>query len=143
MEIVQERWTEHLESFSLHYEWDDDPGAGFGFECDSQGHVDIENLNPAARENYESCLRGVVRGEKVHFVKIFHDQWTYNHPRVIRCTCGEEVVLYNHFTNTCDKCDRDFDGYGHGLAPRPQWGEETGEHYTDIVNMRGPWDDNY
>lgn len=143
MEIVQERWTEHLESFSLHYEYDDEPGWGFGFECDSEGNVDTENMNPAALENYTACLRGEVKGTKVHFVKISHDKWTYTWPRIIRCRCGEEVVLRHHFTNTCDECGRDFDGSGNELAPRSQWGEETGEHYTDIVNMREPWDDNY
>lgn len=46
--------------------------------------------------------------------------------------CGKEVELYS-FTNTCD-CGADYSISGQRLAPRSQWGEETGESYSDIVN---------
>lgn len=51
-------------------------------------------------------------------------------PAIGRCDCGRNVVLAN-FTNTCD-CGRDYNWNGSLLAPREQWGEETGEHWSDI-----------
>jgi hypothetical protein len=60
---------------------------------------------------------------------------------VVEC-CGDELYCYG-FTNTCPICGSDYNQAGQRLAPREQWGEETGEHYTDILTMREPWDDNY
>lgn len=42
------------------------------------------------------------------------------------CDCGETVIC-DGFTNTCDRCGRDYNWNGTLLAPRSQWGEETGE----------------
>lgn len=47
----------------------------------------------------------------------------------IRC-CGVELVC-DSFTNTCDHCGADYNFAGQQLAPRSQWGEETGEHWTE------------
>jgi hypothetical protein len=49
---------------------------------------------------------------------------------VIRCECGDEV-LCEDFTNTCDRCGADYNFNGSLLAPRSQWGEETGERWQD------------
>lgn len=55
--------------------------------------------------------------------------------RVYRCDCGR-VIACPDFTNTCD-CGADYNSAGQRLAPRSQWGEETGEHWSDCV---GPFD---
>lgn len=47
----------------------------------------------------------------------------------VKCNCGRMVDCSN-FTNTCP-CGRDFNFSGTELAPRDQWGEETGEHWTE------------
>jgi hypothetical protein len=52
---------------------------------------------------------------------------------VIRCGCGREVVC-SGFTNTCD-CGADYNFSGQHLAPRSQWGEETGETADDILDI--------
>lgn len=57
--------------------------------------------------------------------------------RQTRCHCGRYVELYDAFLNTCD-CGRDYDGAGNLLAPREQWGEETGESLADILGPRQP-----
>lgn len=66
-----------------------------------------------------------------------------NHPEIIdiratRCfdykycdRCGERVELIG-FTNTCS-CGADYNRFGELLAPRSQWGEETGETVSDIL----------
>lgn len=50
----------------------------------------------------------------------------------ITCECGE-VLVCQGFTTTCE-CGRDYNWNGHLLAPREQWGEETGEHWSEIIN---------
>lgn len=54
---------------------------------------------------------------------------------VVKCECGEEVLCAS-FTNTCD-CGADYNMSGQLLAPREQWGEETGEHYADVALITG------
>jgi len=53
---------------------------------------------------------------------------------VVKCHCGAEVVCEG-FTNTCD-CGADYNFAGQLLASRSQWGEETGESLSDILNIQ-------
>lgn len=50
----------------------------------------------------------------------------------IICVCGAKVYVPG-FTNTCEKCERDYNWGGQLLASRSQWGEETGETADDIL----------
>lgn len=52
---------------------------------------------------------------------------------VVLCHCGKEVRCTG-FTNTCE-CGSDYNFAGQQLAPRSQWGEETGETADDILNI--------
>ena len=54
---------------------------------------------------------------------------TYREPASLEC-CGRRLSL-SRFTNTCVKCGADYNQSGSLLAPRSQWGEETGETWTD------------
>lgn len=58
---------------------------------------------------------------------------------VIKC-CGEELDC-GGFTNTCEICGADYNWAGQRLAPRSQWGEETGECAADILCGGDPWSD--
>jgi hypothetical protein len=49
----------------------------------------------------------------------------------VQC-CGEWLDCH-HFTNTCGACRQDYNMNGQKLAPREQWGEETGESVEDIL----------
>lgn len=49
-----------------------------------------------------------------------------------KCECGHEL-LCAEFTNTC-KCGRDYNMSGQLLAPRSQWGWDTGESVEDILS---------
>lgn len=55
--------------------------------------------------------------------------WNKIYP-LVKCSCGEEIVCIN-FTNTCEKCEKDYNFAGVELAERSQWGEETGERWQD------------
>jgi len=48
--------------------------------------------------------------------------------RVVRCDCGAEVECSSWWSNACD-CGTEYNGAGQTLAPRSQWGEETGETF--------------
>ena len=55
--------------------------------------------------------------------------------------CGQEFML-DRFTNTCPVCGADYNSSGQMLAPRSQWGEETGESVHDILSVdsdRSDW----
>jgi hypothetical protein len=51
--------------------------------------------------------------------------------KTIRCACGRNVEC-PAFTNTCE-CGRDYNWAGQLLAPRSQWGEDTGETAADLL----------
>lgn len=49
--------------------------------------------------------------------------------KVITCEdCGKEVVLDNSWANQCS-CGTEYNGFGQKLAPRSEWGWETGETF--------------
>ena len=55
-------------------------------------------------------------------------------PARLRCDCGHAMYLMA-FTNTCEHCGTDYNMAGQKLAPRSQWGEETGESASDILSV--------
>lgn len=94
---------------------------------------------------YQSCCKGCDwRSEetedlnKVHEAEDQHEKETGHYrQRVFRtlfCVCGKAVGL-DGFTNECE-CGRDYNSSGQLLAPRSQWGEETGEHPADILRIK-------
>ena len=51
-------------------------------------------------------------------------------PKTITCRqCGRKVVLETAWANECEGCGTEYNGSGQRLAPRSQWGEETGERF--------------
>lgn len=136
MKIISRR--QYVEGAHVHerfYEWENTPGAGFSFECDEHGNVNVDKLYPAGKESYRQCVDGSIRsrtGEKVIDRGVrCRELRGYWRAAVGRCDCGREVVL-SGFTNTCD-CGADYNSVGQRLAPRSQWGEETGESASDIL----------
>jgi hypothetical protein len=58
-----------------------------------------------------------------------------NGVKKIECkACGREVLLYDSWANTCD-CGAEYNGFGQRLAPRSQWGDETGEVFDDFDDL--------
>lgn len=161
MKIIRHRERIESTSYSRSFEYEDMPGAGFGFDCDEHGNVDIDKLPPAARSSWDACMAGeterVVDGEYErdeegdlsyvpgtgHRVKVklldmgvVTHHHSYVQPAVGECACDAHVELRG-FTNTCHKCGRDYNTSGQLLAPRSQWGEETGESVSDILTIDG------
>lgn len=106
------------------------PGCGFAFDCDSDGNVHIKNA--AASANYKMCLIGIDNdGEAIIDRGVQEATHSWVEPAAIEC-CGERLEL-DRYTNTCPTCSCDYDMSGNTLAPREFWGEETGEHISDIL----------
>lgn len=49
--------------------------------------------------------------------------------RVFRCDCGRRLLMESAWSTECRACGREYNGSGQLLAPRSQWGEETGESF--------------
>ncbi len=60
----------------------------------------------------------------------YENEFSYRVPAQIKC-CGKWMSL-SKFTNAC-KCGADYNGSGQLLSSRSQWGEETGEHWTECL----------
>ena len=117
--------------YYLSFERRDMPGHGFSFPCDQAGNVFRDQLQPDGLANLTDCLSGahdvIAEGVKV-------SSWSFIRPAVLMCHCGREVEL-DGFTCACP-CGSDYNQSGQLLAPRSQWGEETGESLGDILRIR-------
>ena len=130
MRIIRKASNIQKVTFYLDYEYLDLPGAGFSFPCTEQGGVDLTEY---AAKNYQACQEGSVNGHRVTFRGIKKHVRVHMLPAVGLCRCGREVTLHG-FTNTC-QCGKDYNWAGQLLAPRSQWGEETGESLADILSI--------
>lgn len=68
-------------------------------------------------------------GDEFNEVYALREGWTIHKIGIVKCDCGKEVEV-SGFTTPCE-CGADYNFSGTRLAPRAQWGEETGEHWTD------------
>lgn len=128
MKIIKNRQRVTKVSYDLVFDFVGCPGSGFAFPCDEKG--DVFPMNSAAAENFRKCAMGEYDVENKGVRKYEHSYWEDAIGRCVRCRA--EVILYG-FTNTC-RCGADYNVSGQLLAPRSQWGEETGESASDIVN---------
>lgn len=62
----------------------------------------------------------------------FTDQGRVRHYGLGECDCGNHVAL-GWGDSECRKCGAEYNSAGQRLAPRHQWGEETGEHPADVA----------
>jgi hypothetical protein len=52
---------------------------------------------------------------------------------VVECVrCHTHVALWDSWATECHGCGTEYNGSGQRLAPREQWGEETGEDWRDL-----------
>lgn len=130
MKILRQRQSGVTTNYYLFFQDKNmEPGCGSAFPCDEAGNV-YPLEHEAGRSNYARCLRG--EGVLPGVIEARENQWT--ECAVGKCDdCGRRVTLYG-FTNTCD-CGADYNSSGQRLAPREQWGEETGEHWSDCIDL--------
>ena len=124
LKIIRNRERITNVRYVLSFEWSDTPGCGFNFDYDEKGNVSTTTAN---QSNYQKCISGEY---DVINEGIEKRESSYMSPAIGKCICGEEVIL-DSFTNTCDRCERDYSMQGGLCSPREQWGEETGEHWSE------------
>jgi hypothetical protein len=131
--ILAERYetttVEYLRGFYLHGR----PGTGYGFECDEHGNI---ILPESARQDLShpvfASILDAMTNPAYYDAGVERREHTYRHGLLILCDCGAEVQLdgYGHDTD-CDSCGASYNSGGQRLAPRSQWGLETGETAMD------------
>jgi hypothetical protein len=122
MEITEQSEMVEVKEYFHQYQRPGCPGSGFLFPSNEEGEIDEIELNETARDNLvlarETCIDTGVACLTYH----------YREPAEGICNCGRTLVLTDSWANTC-KCGREYNGSGQELAPREQWGEETGESF--------------
>lgn len=112
------------------FDWEGERDFGFAFPCGEDGTV--LPLNPVASENYLACLTGAVDGRRVVDRGVRRSVRRVTVPAVVECdACCRHLELWAD-PATCE-CGAEYNLAGQRLAPREQWGEETGETASDIL----------
>ena len=133
MKIISPRTVIEAVTYHIYFDYVDQTNTGFGFTCDKYGRVLA--LDQIQRATYEACMTGEVNDLKVKKSGRVARRSRRVMPAIGECFCGTRVEL-SGFTNTCVKCGADYNSAGQRLAPREQWGEETGESIGDILRIR-------
>lgn len=148
MEIIQSKTgIETYEKSTHKFEHVGTDDSWLEFDVDEHGEpislCGKKNFNaPAGMINYIRAILGPEWAPTIHEVEAPSEfevvnlgivTTTYQRRiyRVGLCDCGRKVHLMRG-TNPCS-CGLDYNMFGELLAPREDWGEETGEHWTDIV----------
>ena len=92
------------------------------FLCDENGNPDI---GPFYKDAYLKAVRadtqqGPTQGPFPNGYRVY---------AIAECECGRRLTL-SRFTNAC-RCGLMYNQSGQCLAAVSQWGEETGEHWTE------------
>jgi hypothetical protein len=132
MKIIKHCETVEETAYRLEWECTDCPGAGFAFDCDADGNVQVERLTGGGLANFLALRGGTMRNVTGPTMRTY--TWTRVEPAVGRCVCGRLVDL-DGFTCGCD-CGRLYNWAGQELAPPCHWGEETGEQPADLLRIR-------
>lgn len=134
VQIISRRRHREDTSHTLFFCRRDERGAGFAFPCDEHGRVDVSVLPSASQASLAACRGKDAALYEEPEIETNTSSWV--EPAVGLCDdCGAKVTL-GGFTNTCD-CGADYNGSGQRLAPREQWGCETGESVADILAIDG------
>jgi hypothetical protein len=114
-------------SYMLAYDFVDERGSGFSFDCDAHGRLMTQSAPALA--NYERCVANT-HGRPVVFRGIERLESSHREPARLKCDCHRTLALSDPMTNKCD-CGRFYNGSGQALSHPRNWGEETGERFDD------------
>lgn len=123
-QIIKQRRVYYETEYRVEYTDRANPGCGFSFPANEEGQIRLIELAAPALAN----LR-IAQADPERYTMALK---TYTNKSVddaqIKCDrCAQVVVLADAWWNVCPTCGADYDGTGNRLAPRSQWGEETGE----------------
>lgn len=133
MKIIQEGGRYSTQAYERVFYYEGHIGSwGFAFPCDAAGNIDQAQMTDSSRASLAKCLEGCDGKTKIVDGGVEHRTYYHRQQRLGKCDCGRIVEL-DRFTCPCE-CGRDYNSSGQLLAPREQWGEETGECWADIIN---------
>jgi hypothetical protein len=108
--------------------------SGYAFECNADGVVNQSTLPELALKNYTWVTNGPGKD-------LFHEPYVRTitrrtwDPAVIECgNCGRHHALIrcnDMGDSQCRGCGQWHNAMGQQLVPPSQWGEDTGESFTD------------
>jgi hypothetical protein len=128
IKIISHRQRIEEVEYFIFYEYVEQPGAGFMFPANQHGDLLVDEMSEEGMENYEKC-------DSEEYPVVYHGLQRsvnrYWEPAVGECSCGREVVLEGN-TNQCG-CGSYYNQIGQQLSHPSNWGEETGEHPSDIL----------
>lgn len=108
------------------------PGLAYSFDCSKSGEISGDGF--VSREDrclqFTTCLCD----DTLKYLSIIARKFYRTEPATGRCSCGQIVALES-FTNEC-QCGRMYNSFGQELSDPSSWGEETGEHPADILQIR-------
>jgi len=129
MKIISKR--ERVEITEYVKSWTHPEGYGFSFDCDENGVINEADMYPEGIANLRDCEAGKMEGYTGPRLQKNTRRVT-NHA-VGLCSCGRKLTLAS-FTNSC-RCGREYNQSGQKLAPRGQWGDDTGESVSEILSI--------
>jgi len=133
MEIVKEgRWVKIEEYRQIYQAVGYERGCGLSFPCDKDGHVNLQELQKPALENWYKAQAGV----EFEFEGVVDCSYEYYEHPVGQCECGARVSLRGDSMGEldCPKCGRVYNIFGQELSGFTQaWigANADGEFYED------------
>ena len=124
MRIIQKAYFRNDVSYNLLITLEG--GQQLMYDCDEHGTVDTSRTSDMSKQSLANAKAACSQEQILKF------EHTGKVPAIGKCDCGT-VVHLGGFTNTCRGCEADYNWNGSRLASREFWGEETGEHLSDIL----------
>jgi hypothetical protein len=135
IKIISPRNRVQVKQYMLVFDVGEYGAGGWSFPCDEKGVVDTTQLAPIGLESYNQAITGKTSdGRDILKPYVENTSYSYIDHAVGECVCGEHVTL-DGFTCTCENCGADYNSSGQRLAPREQWGDDTGETLEEILRI--------
>jgi hypothetical protein len=131
MKIITERRRVTVLSYGLDFQDKQSPGSSLCFDCDADGTL-LPFKYPETEANYKLAIASPDRYAAPKVVNFSYSDTEY---ATGACDVCKHVMQLKSFTNTCEQCGTDYNSSGQRLAPRSQWGEDTGESLGDILRI--------
>jgi|GEM_PF-1923253 len=128
MKILKRPSISFVETTWLFYRRVDTPTAGLAFDLDSTDKPILRTEE--SERSYARAVAGVGT-EYLPPVRRTHTNKVRDYGTGV-CACGSHVS-FGWGDSTCVSCGAEYNSAGQRLAPRHQWGEETGEHPCEVV----------
>jgi hypothetical protein len=98
-------------------------GCGYSFDCDENGKVDLEKLEPLAAQNYKDAMQ---HPEKFPYAwNEVTERGSNRIPATGICNCGKKIELYAQYMGACEcpHCGQWWNVFGQELKDVSRWND--------------------